>query len=48
MPAGVGNLVLGPGERVGQALAESPAVDFVSLTGGIDAGREIMRSPPAT
>ncbi len=44
LPAGVGNLVLGPGERVGRALAESPAVDFVSLTGGIDAGREIMRS----
>jgi betaine-aldehyde dehydrogenase len=44
LPRGVANLVLGPGDRVGQALAESPDVDFVSLTGGIDAGRKIMRA----
>ena len=37
-PAGVVNLVLGPGERVGQALADTPDVDLVSLTGGLDAG----------
>ena len=43
VPRGVVNLVLGPGERVGQALADSPAVDLVSLTGGIDAGRSLMR-----
>jgi betaine-aldehyde dehydrogenase len=42
-PRGVVNLVLGPGERVGQALADSPEVDLVSLTGGIDAGRALMR-----
>jgi betaine-aldehyde dehydrogenase len=35
--------VLGPGGRVGQALADSPDVDLVSLTGGLDAGRSIMR-----
>ena len=29
--------MLGPGDRVGQALAESADVDFISLTGGIDA-----------
>ena len=34
MPPGVVNLVLGPGERVGQALADSPDVDLISLTGG--------------
>ncbi len=42
-PRGVVNLVLGPGERVGQALADSLDVDLVSLTGGIDAGRALMR-----
>jgi betaine-aldehyde dehydrogenase len=42
-PRGVVNLVLGPGGRVGQALADSPAVDLVSLTGGIDAGRALLR-----
>ena len=43
VPRGVVNLVLGPGERVGQALADSPLVDLVSLTGGIEAGRALMR-----
>ncbi|HSL77304.1 MAG TPA: aldehyde dehydrogenase family protein [Candidatus Limnocylindrales bacterium] len=42
-PAGVVNLILGPGERVGQALGDSPDVDLVSLTGGLDAGRALMR-----
>ena len=42
-PAGVVNLVLGPGERVGQALGDSPDVDLISLTGGLDAGRALMR-----
>ena len=43
IPAGVVNLVLGPGERVGQALADSPDVDMVSLTGGLDAARSLLR-----
>jgi betaine-aldehyde dehydrogenase len=42
-PRGVVNLVLGPGDRVGQALADSVHVDLISLTGGIDAGRALMR-----
>ncbi len=42
-PRGVVNLVLGPGGRVGQALADSPDVDLVSLTGGIEAGRALLR-----
>jgi betaine-aldehyde dehydrogenase len=41
-PKGVVNLILGPGGRVGQALAESPDVDMISLTGGTEAGRSIM------
>jgi len=47
LPAGVVNLVLGPGGRVGQALADSPDVDLVSLTGGIEAGRALMRGAVA-
>jgi betaine-aldehyde dehydrogenase len=43
IPAGVVNLVLGPGGRVGQALADSPDVDLISLTGGIEAGRALLR-----
>ena len=43
VPAGVVNLILGPGERVGQALADSAEVDLVSLTGGLEAGRALMR-----
>jgi betaine-aldehyde dehydrogenase len=42
-PRGVVNLVLGEGERVGQALADSPLVDLISLTGGIEAGRALLR-----
>jgi betaine-aldehyde dehydrogenase len=42
VPAGVVNLVLGPGGRVGQALADSPDVDLISLTGGHEAGRALM------
>ncbi|MHB8459038.1 MAG: aldehyde dehydrogenase family protein [Candidatus Limnocylindrales bacterium] len=44
LPQGVANLVLGPGERVGRALAESPDVELISLTGGLDAARDIMRA----
>jgi betaine-aldehyde dehydrogenase len=44
VPPGVVNLVLGPGERVGQALGDSPDVDMVSLTGGLAAGRSLLRS----
>jgi betaine-aldehyde dehydrogenase len=43
VPPGVVNLVLGPGERVGQALADSPEVDLISLTGGHEAGRALLR-----
>ena len=42
VPTGVVNLVLGPGGRVGQALADSPDVDLISLTGGIEAGRALL------
>ena len=44
LPRGVGNLLLGPGERIGATLAESHDVDLVSFTGGGVAGRSIMRA----
>ena len=43
VPAGVVNLVLGPGNRVGQALADSRDVDLVSFTGSLAGGQSIMR-----
>ena len=43
-PDGVVNLVTGPGRVVGQTIAESDDVDKVAFTGGIDAGRHVMRA----
>jgi betaine-aldehyde dehydrogenase len=48
LPDGVANLVLGPGAEVGPTLTESPAVDLVSFTGGLQTGRSIMASAAAT
>jgi len=42
VPRGVVNLVLGEGARVGQLLADSPDVDLISLTGGLEAGRRLL------
>ena len=44
IPAGVVNLVLGPGAGAGSELAESPDVDLISFTGGIETGRKIMQT----
>lgn len=43
LPAGVFNLLTGPGE-IGERLAASPEVDLVSLTGGATAGGKVMRA----
>lgn len=43
-PAGVVNLVLGPGATVGNELAENVNVDLISFTGGIVTGKKIMRA----
>ncbi|MGB3828443.1 MAG: aldehyde dehydrogenase family protein, partial [Ornithinimicrobium sp.] len=48
LPDGVANLVLGPGAQVGQALTESPLVDLVSFTGGVETGRAIMAAAAPT
>jgi aldehyde dehydrogenase (NAD+) len=41
LPAGVVNLVCGPGAEVGEALAGHPDVSVVSLTGSMRAGRRV-------
>lgn len=41
VPAGVVNVVTGPGAGVGEELAESPLVDKVAFTGGTVTGRKI-------
>jgi len=48
VPAGVVNLVLGPGTTVGAALVDSPHVDLVSFTGGVSTGRTILRAAAET
>ncbi|AHD04769.1 betaine-aldehyde dehydrogenase [Paenibacillus larvae] len=44
IPAGVANLVLGPGSTVGDELARNKNVDFISFTGGIETGKQIMKA----
>ena len=41
IPAGLFNLVMGPGRDVGQRLVESPRLDAVSFTGSVPVGRGI-------
>ncbi|GAA4261717.1 aldehyde dehydrogenase family protein [Dactylosporangium darangshiense] len=48
LPAGVGNLVLGAGPVAGAPLAEHPAVDLVSFTGGLVTGRRVMAAAAGT
>ena len=43
-PAGVINTVTGAGPVAGAELAESPAVDLISFTGGVQTGRTIMQA----
>jgi betaine-aldehyde dehydrogenase len=42
VPPGVLNVVTGPGDRVGAAIAAHPGVDLVSLTGDSETGKRIM------
>ncbi|MET9835707.1 aldehyde dehydrogenase family protein [Streptomyces sp. NPDC006385] len=43
LPAGVFNLVCGPGQTVGEALVSHPEVDLISFTGSTRAGVRISR-----
>ena len=42
LPDGTLNVVLGPGETVGEQLVADPRVDLVSLTGGVETGSRVM------
>ncbi|WP_223461214.1 MULTISPECIES: aldehyde dehydrogenase family protein [unclassified Pseudomonas] len=44
LPAGVFNLVSGPGSKVGEALAKHPDVDMVSFTGSTGAGVRVAQA----
>jgi aldehyde dehydrogenase (NAD+) len=44
LPPGVLNLVMGPGSKLGAALAASPGIDAVSFTGSQDVGPSVAAS----
>ncbi len=44
VPAGVFNLVMGPGSTVGQEIQENPGVDGIVFTGSYEVGMGIFRS----
>ncbi|HEX5013200.1 MAG TPA: aldehyde dehydrogenase family protein [Candidatus Limnocylindrales bacterium] len=43
-PDGVVNLVMGPGETVGQELRENPGIDGIVFTGSYDVGMDLFRT----
>jgi succinate-semialdehyde dehydrogenase/glutarate-semialdehyde dehydrogenase len=44
VPAGVLNVITGPGGRVGDALVRHPRVAKAALTGSVEGGRQVMRA----
>jgi aldehyde dehydrogenase (NAD+) len=44
IPAGLFNLVMGPGGAVGQQLVESPQINAISFTGSVPVGRGIAQA----
>lgn len=48
VPAGVFNLLNGPGSTLGQMLASHPAVDMVSVTGSTEVGAAVARAAADT
>ncbi|HVB64498.1 MAG TPA: aldehyde dehydrogenase family protein, partial [Nitrolancea sp.] len=48
IPAGVVNVLTGPGAEIGAALAEHPGVDKVAFTGETETGRQIIRLSAGT
>lgn len=48
IPAGVFNMVNGPGATLGSALAAHPLVDMVSITGSTEAGASVARAAAST
>jgi aldehyde dehydrogenase (NAD+) len=48
LPRGVVNILTGPGDAVGEAIASHPGVDKVAFTGSTEVGRRIMGLASAT
>jgi betaine-aldehyde dehydrogenase len=48
LPAGVLNVVTGPGEPTGEALINHPGVDMLCLTGSVDTGKHFARTAADT
>ena len=48
IPAGVVNVLPGPGAEIGTYLAEHPGVDKIAFTGETETGRDIMRRASGT
>src|SRR5437870_6669884 len=48
IPAGVLNVVTGPGSRVGQMLVAHPGIDKIAFTGDTATGKQIMRGSAET
>jgi aldehyde dehydrogenase (NAD+) len=48
LPAGVLNVIPGPGGELGKTLCTHPHVDKIAFTGSTEVGREIMRMASAT
>lgn len=48
VPAGVFNVVTGPGETVGEALVKSPIPRLITFTGSVETGKRIMRTAAET
>ena len=44
VPAGVVNLVMGPGDTVGQALQDHPGIDGIVFTGSYEVGMQLFHS----
>ena len=44
LPPGAFNVVTGPGERIGQAMAEHPGIDKITFTGETETGKKILRA----
>lgn len=44
LPAGVFNLVMGPGSVVGNAIVNHPGIDAISFTGSVSTGERIART----
>ncbi|MGB2695745.1 MAG: aldehyde dehydrogenase family protein [Dehalococcoidia bacterium] len=47
-PAGVMNVITGPGSRIGNHMAEHPKVDKIAFTGSTEVGRSVMRAAAGT